>query len=152
MKVYSIPSGDANNKLSIAYAMKQGYQIVLDTDGSAEIHNGKGETYLVANWVCDCLDSMARNGGSYEKPDGTPFCKHVTWVSQVYPCVNCQATMLLNSIGSTGGIRFYACHNCKAIKAVALVKSEREQERSKQNEIAEMIKAGEEASRLVFGD
>lgn len=147
MQVYSINPEDARNVLSFTHAMQKGYRITLDSDGCAQIENGRGDIYHVEDWVCDCPDSISRAGGSYERSDGSRFCKHVAWVSQIHPCDNCNATMILHTLGD--GIHFFSCYNCKSIKSGAFVKFEREKHR--QQETALTLERAEEASSLVFG-
>ena len=76
--------------------MAQGYKITLEADGCAEVVNGEGTAYHVHTWQCDCPDSLNRDGGSYEEPDGRRFCKHSAWVSQVHLC-ECGGLMVLDT-------------------------------------------------------
>ena len=62
--------GDVNEKLSIAYAMKQGYRILLDGDGEAEVLSPSQETYYITHFECNCPDKRCR-GGSHKNR-----CKH----------------------------------------------------------------------------
>ena len=152
MRIYSINPDDATQKLSFAYAMRQGYRITLDVDGDAEVVNGDSKTYHVHDFECDCPDALSRDGGTYTRPDGTRFCKHVAWVAQLHPCANCGATMVEHQMDQGRGVRFFACHNCHAIKAAGLVKVERQRQRQQEREIAEIIRTGEQASAAVFAD
>ena len=152
MRIYSINPDDASQKLSFAYAMGQGYKLTLDADGSAEVANGDGAVYHIHAFKCDCPDAAGRDGGTYTRQDGTHFCKHVAWVAQLHPCANCGATMIEHQMDQGCGIKFFACHNCCAIKAAGLIKVERQRQRQQEGEIAEIIEAGEEASRAVFAD
>ena len=153
MQIYQINPDDASQKLSIAFAMRQGYKLTLDADGNAEVVNGDGAVYHVHEFGCDCPDATGRSGGTYTRGDSQEhFCKHVSWISQLHPCANCGATMIMHQMDQGSGIKFFACHNCCAIKAAGLVKVQRQRARQQEREIAEIIKAGEQASAAVFAD
>ena len=134
MRIGLINPDRASDKLSIAYAMAQGYGITLDGDGSAEVVNGGGAVYHIHEWQCDCPDALSRRGGSYERADGTRICKHVAWLSQLYPCPNCGGTMVEHQMDQGDGIKFFACHTCRSLKAAGLVLVERRKARREAQE------------------
>ena len=149
MKVCINPE-DVNSKLSIAYAMRQGYKVTLDADGCAEVVNGNGNVYHVHNFTCDCPDATQRDGGSYTLPDGRHLCKHTAWVSQVYPC-ECGGIAVLNT---NCNWRHFLCPRCHTMTALVRVQNERRAARAEAEEIRkdvnEVIRKAEEASKAVF--
>lgn len=115
------PIGDVNKKLSIAFALNQGYQVVLDGDGEAIVTSPKGETYYISNFECGCPDKHCR-GGSHHG-----HCKHEIWISQLRPCESCGSVMNLlafrTCFGETG--ERFECTTCGNAWDVGLVRSER---------------------------
>lgn len=122
----AIPIGDVNEKLSIAHAMDQGYRILLDGDGEAEIFSPAGEAYHVANFECNCPDKLCR-GGSHRS-----HCKHEVWVSQIRPCEMCGSIMNLVSFRTCfgeSGFRF-ECPTCCNVWEIGMVRAERRMNRA----------------------
>ena len=113
--------GDTEAKLSIAYAMKQEYRIVLDTDGDAEVTNPDGRSYYIRQFTCDCPDKRCRNG-SY-----SGACKHEIWINQMRPCEMCGAVMFLGEFKTAFGeiLRVFECPACGNARGLTLVKAER---------------------------
>ena len=150
MRIYAIAPGDVNHKLSIAYAMRQGYSISLEADGCAQIVKADSTTYHVHNWRCDCPDARGRDGGSYTLPDNRHVCKHVSYISQVYPC-KCGGLATFNTDSNW---KMFLCTNCHTMRAYQLVKGERERARAEAAEVRrqadEVIRKAEEAGRAVF--
>lgn len=105
MQISSIDPQDTRQKLSLAYAMQQGYQVRVIQDGCGCVVSPDENLYNIFNFECDCPDAVGRDGGSYEHSDGRRFCKHVAYLSQVYPC-ECGSVMLLHAEDSW---RFYSC-------------------------------------------
>ena len=122
----------ADVNFSIEDAALAGYKIRLDSDGCAQVLKADGTAYHVHNFSCDCPDSWCRNGGSYQKPDGTTACKHIFWSAQVTPCPNCNGIMTLNM---EAGWKVFACHSCPTMVAFQTVRLDRltarEQEQDK---------------------
>lgn len=124
--------GDPEDKLSLAYAMKEGYTITLsDVDGEAEIVSPSGNVYHVHNFECDCPDAQGRKGGSYAKVNGERACKHVAWLSQMKPCDFCGSTMFLTEYRTAFGsrMRVFECEMCGDATAEDVVKQDRQAER-----------------------
>ena len=120
------PVGDVNEKLSIAYAMEQGYRIVLDGDGHAQIINSEGEVYHIHNFECECPDKQCR-GGSHGG-----HCKHEIWLSQLRPCDMCGSIMELvgfrTCFGETG--QRFECPTCSCTWDIGIVRAERRMHRA----------------------
>lgn len=158
MTVTTLNPHSLSQKTSIAYAFAKGYSITPDGDGCAEILTPKSEVYHIHNWSCDCLDALGRNGGNYELPDGRKVCKHVLWLSQLYPC-ECGASMILNMDTNW---KAFVCTVCGSLKAFQQVKAERQQSYRQREQEADTIKThqpedvdaiiekAEEASSLLF--
>ncbi|PIR83890.1 hypothetical protein COU18_01905 [Candidatus Kaiserbacteria bacterium CG10_big_fil_rev_8_21_14_0_10_51_14] len=119
------PIGDVNEKLSIAHAMEQGYRILVDGDGEAEIATPAGETYYIAGFECNCPDKLIR-GGSHRG-----HCKHEIWLSQLRPCEMCGSIMRLTAFrtcfGETG--ERFECQTCGCAWDIGLVRAERRMNR-----------------------
>ena len=117
----SFAVGNTEDKLSLAAAMKQGYRIVLDTDGEGEVTNPWGRTYYVSGFECDCPDKRSRNGSYGNR------CKHELWISQMRPCDCCGGTMLLGEFRTAFGetLRRFECPVCGNARDLALVEEER---------------------------
>ena len=117
----SFAVGDIEDKLSLAAAMKQGYRIVLDTDGEGEVTNPRGRTYYVSGFECDCPDKCSRNGSYGNR------CKHELWISQMRPCDCCGGTMLLGEFRTAFGetLRRFECPGCGNARDFDLVEEER---------------------------
>jgi len=115
------PIGNVNEKLSIAHAMQQGYRILLDGDGEAEITSPAGETYYIANFDCNCPDKLCR-GGSYKGR-----CKHELWLSQLRPCEMCGSIMVLTAFRTCFGEegRRFECPTCGCAWDIGIVRAER---------------------------
>lgn len=113
--------GDVNEKLSIAHAMAQGYRILLDGDGEAEVLSPEKEAYYITNFECNCPDKRCR-GGSHKG-----HCKHEIWLSQIRPCELCGSIMSLTAFrtcfGETG--ERFECQTCGCSWEVDIVRSER---------------------------
>ena len=114
--------GDATDRLSVAFAMKQGYRIVLDGDGEGEISNPANATYYISKFACSCPDKLGR-GGSYEGG----WCKHAIWLSQLRPCEKCGGVMLLGEFRTAFGetARLFECPCCGNARQLDLVRQER---------------------------
>ena len=113
--------GCKDDRLSIAYAMSEGYKIALDGDGSAEVLKSDGTAYHVVNFECDCPDKQG-HGGSY-----AGHCKHEVWVSQLRPCELCSGIMALGEFLTAFGqtVRRFECESCGNARDFDLVKGER---------------------------
>ncbi len=113
--------GDTEDKLSVAYAMKQGYRIMLDGDGEGEITNPAGKTYHIHRFECDCPDKLAR-GGSHGS-----HCKHEWWLAQMRPCGMCGAIMYCGEFHTAFGetLRRFECPACGNARDLDLVREER---------------------------
>jgi len=113
--------GCKDDRLSIAYAMSEGYKLTLDADGSAEVLKSDGTAYHVVNFECDCPDKQGR-GGSY-----AGHCKHEVWVSQLRPCELCGGIMALGEFLTAFGqtVRRFECESCGNARDFNLVKGER---------------------------
>ena len=113
--------GDKEAKLSIAYAMAQGYRLTLDGDGDAEVVNPDGRSYYVQNFECDCTDKRIR-GGSYHGR-----CKHEGWIAQMRPCEMCGAVMYLGEFKTAFGecLMRFDCPGCGNARDHELVQEER---------------------------
>ena len=148
MRVRRIDPYNANSRLSIAHAMRQGYGITLESDGCAEVVKLDGTVYHVADWQCSCPDARCRDGGTFTHPDGRHFCKHVSWLAQLYPCPRCRGIMVLNPISEWP---HFLCQRCCTLKAFIAVQKERRalraQAEAMQREIEEMVRKGAEADR-----
>ncbi len=121
VKSVSFAIGDPDDKLSIAYAMKEGYKIALDSDGCAEILKADGTAYHVVDFECDCPDKQGR-GGSY-----AGHCKHEVWTSQLRPCELCNGIMALGEYKTAFGqtVKRFECQACGNARDFGLVKAER---------------------------
>ncbi len=131
VKSVSLSIGDPEDKLSLAFAMAQGYKVTLThEDGEAEILKPDGTTYHVHNFECSCPDSIGRKGGSYQKGNGQHFCKHVAWVAQMRPCEYCGAVMYLTEYRTAFGSRLkvFECEMCRNAASQDLVREERRAE------------------------
>jgi len=119
--------GDPDDRLSIAYAIAQGYRITLDGDGCAEIVKPDGTAYHVVNFECDCPDAQGRRGGSYHRPTGERTCKHVAWVAQLRPCDLCGGIMALGEFKTAFGSRIevFECELCRNTVAKDVVRDAR---------------------------
>lgn len=120
------PIGDVNEKLSIAFAVEQGYRILLGGDGEAEISSPCGKTYYVSDFECDCPDKRQR-GGSHRGR-----CKHEIWVSQLRPCEMCGAVMELTAFRTCfgeAGARF-ECPICANAWQLGMVRAQRRMNRT----------------------
>jgi hypothetical protein len=160
MLISSINPHNTREKTSISYAFESGYSITPDGDGCAEIFTPKGDTYHTHNWQCDCPDALGRVGGSYDLPDGRKVCKHVLWLSQLYPC-DCGASMMLNMDTSW---KAFVCTVCGSLKAFQQVKAQRQLAYRLQEQEADTIKTHQpqdidtiiqkatEASNAIFSD
>lgn len=119
------PIGDVNEKLSIAHAMHNGYQILLDGDGEAEVLSPAQETYYISNFDCNCPDKLCR-GGSHKN-----YCKHEIWLSQLRPCELCGSIMALTAFhtcfGETG--ERFECQTCGCAWDIGVVRAERRMRR-----------------------
>ena len=117
----SFTVGNIEDKLSLAAAMKQGYRIVLDTDGEGAVTNPRGRTYYVSGFECDCPDKRGHNGSYGNR------CKHELWLSQMRPCDCCGGTMLLGEFRTAFGetLRRFECPGCGNARDFALVEEER---------------------------
>ena len=126
MSNIAIPIGDVNEKLSIAYAMEQGYRIILDSDGQAQVVSPAGEVYRIHNFECECPDKQ-RRGGSHQG-----HCKHEIWLSQLRPCEICGSIMKLvgfrTCFGETG--QRFECPTCFCAWDIGIVRAERRMHRA----------------------
>jgi hypothetical protein len=113
--------GCKDDRLSIAYAMSEGYKLTMDGDGCAEVLKADGTAYHVVNFECDCPDKQGR-GGSY-----AGHCKHEVWVSQLRPCDLCGGIMALGEFLTAFGqtARRFECDSCGNARDFNLVKGER---------------------------
>jgi hypothetical protein len=117
--------------------------------------------YSIHNWHCDCGDSVMREGGSYEA-GGRRVCKHVIWLSQLYPCPNCKGFMLLRN----EAWKVFQCCSpaCYTMIPFQTVKAERQQAFRLLEQEADVVKThtladvdniiqrAEYASSQVFAD
>lgn len=117
--------GDVNEKLSIAFALTQGYRILLGGDGEAEILSPSQEAYYITNFECNCPDKQCR-GGTHKG-----HCKHEIWLSQIRPCEQCGTTMFLTAyrtcFGETG--ERFECQTCGCMWDIGVVRAERRMSR-----------------------
>ena len=100
--------GDSRDILSVAFAMRRGYRIVLDGDGVGEVTNPtRGRSYYILDFQCDCPDR--RRGGSYNG-----HCKHEHWLGQMRPCEICGGIMFLGEFRTAFGevLRRFECPGC----------------------------------------
>lgn len=160
MTITALDPHNTTSKTSIAYAFAKGYSITPDGDGYAQVLTPKGEAYHIHNWQCDCPDSLGRDGGNYELPDGRKVCKHVLWLSQLYPC-SCGASMILNVDTNW---KAFVCTVCGSLKAFQQVKAERQKAYRLAEQEADTIKTHQptdteailqtasEASPAIFSD
>ena len=121
----NLPIGNPDDKLSLAYAMAQGYKVTLtQEDGEAEIVSPEGNVYHVHNFICSCPDSIGRNGGSYQGPGGRRFCKHAAWTAQMRPCEYCGGVMYLTEHKTCFGSRveLFECEMCRNAVSEAVLK------------------------------
>jgi hypothetical protein len=139
--------GDPDDRLSIAYAMSQGYTLTLDGDGSAEVLKADRTAYHIVDWQCDCPDAQGRNGGGYEA-NGRRFCKHVLWLTQVYPCQYCGSTMPLTEHRTAFGevTKTFDCPTCKNAVDFRFVRGQRRMKHLQARQQAEA--AGREAAHV----
>ena len=133
--------GDVEDKLSIAHAMQAGYKLTLDGDGNAEVLKADGNAYHVHDWQCDCPDAQGRDGGSYGV-HGNRTCKHVLWISQLYPCQYCGSTMHLTEHKTCFGdvLRTFDCPTCKNAVDFGFVRGQRRFRRVQAREQAEQAR------------
>lgn len=122
MKAAAFAVGDAEDRLSVAHAMREGYKLTLDGDGCAEIVKPDGTAYHVHAFACDCPDAHRRRGGTY-----AGHCKHAVWVSQLRPCDLCGQTMALGEFKTAFGetARRFECPVCGQTKVFSVVRAER---------------------------
>ena len=113
--------GDTQDIISIAYAMRRGYRIVVDGDGVGEITNPKGRSYYILDFGCDCPDKRG-NGGSHGGR-----CKHEHWLRQMRPCEICGGIMILGEFCTAFGETFrrFECPGCGNTRDFDLVLEER---------------------------
>lgn len=100
--------GAVNDKLALARAIAQGYQIALAEDGCAKVTSPEDNVYFIYNFECDCPDKLLR-GGLHEGQ-----CKHEIWISQMTPCPICDAVMYLGECHASFGeiIQRFECRTC----------------------------------------
>ena len=113
--------GNEEDKLSVAYAMAQGYRIVVGGDGEGEVTNPAGKTYHIRRFECDCPDKAAR-GGSHQG-----HCKHEWWLAQMRPCQMCGAIMYFGEFRTAFGetLRRFECPACGNARDQGMVREER---------------------------
>lgn len=113
--------GDPEAKLSLTYAKSQGYRLVLDNDGDAEVTNNKGQSYYIQNFECDCPDKRHRKGTYAGR------CKHEIWIGQMRPCEMCGAIMYLGEFKTAFGetLMRFECPACGNARDGDLVREER---------------------------
>jgi len=164
-RIYSLSPDSTRQKTAIFYALEAGYRFKLtDEDGIAIITTPEGNnTYDIHQWQCDCADAINRDGGSYILPDERRVCKHVLWLSQLYPCPHCNGFMVLRADETQ---KHFSCTTpaCNTIEAFQKVKSERQQMFRQREQEADVIKThtpqdvddilakAEAASSAIFGD
>ena len=139
MRISSINPHSATQKTSIVFALNKGYRFRIgDEDGSCEVTSPEGNTYHVHDFRCDCPDALGRDGGSYTIPDGRHICKHVLYVSQLYPCPDCQGWMMMCADESW---KCFTCTTpgCGNIRAFQAIKAERQQARKHEQEADKVV-------------
>jgi hypothetical protein len=113
--------GDSEAKLSLAYAKAQGYRLILDGDGEAEVTNGDGQSYYILNFECNCPDKRHRKGTYFGR------CKHEIWIGQMRPCEMCGSVMTLGEFKTAFGetLMRFECPACGNARDSDLVREER---------------------------
>lgn len=164
MRIYSLNPNSTTQKTAIRHALGKGYSFRLtDQDGTASITNAKGDTYQINDWQCDCADSFNHEGGSYTLADSERHvCKHVLWLSQLYPCPDCSGYAMLR----LDEWKHFECvtPDCRRLIAFQLVKAQRQQSYRLQEQETDTIKThhpinpdailqkATEASQAIFSD
>jgi hypothetical protein len=161
VKIYKLNPDSTTEKTAILYALSKGYQFNLsDKDGTATIT--KGETYQITNWQCDCTDALGRHCDTYDLPGGRKVCKHVLWLSQLYPCPDCSGYAMLH----LDGWKRFECVTPDCLRPIAFqqVKAQRQQSYQLQEQEADTTKThqptdtdailqkAKEASQAIFSD
>ena len=112
-----------NLKLSLKHALTEVYIITPgEIVGDGEIESPGGKRYTISGFTCDCPNKQASGGGSH-----LGHCKHEIWLSQIYPCGQCDRHMLLSKVvmaGSDESLYEYRCGN-KHIETWEYVKGAR---------------------------
>ena len=128
--------GDPDDPLSLAHAVRAGYRLRIESDGTAVVLNPTGTGYHIYDWFCDCPDALFRDGGSYERSNGERVCKHLVWLSQVRPCeaTGCDGVMVLVERRTClGGVTYaFDCPRCGNARDFDPVKQERLNARRRQ--------------------
>jgi hypothetical protein len=151
MEIYSLDALDTRQKISLYYALKQGYRFELShKDGDAIIHTPHDASYNIHEWTCDCADTFNRNGGSYTLSEGRKICKHVMWLSQLYPCPKCSGFLVLRA--ETTKSHYRCCRpTCHQIISVQAIKASRERKHNLLSDREQVLARAAKASHAIFG-